>query len=138
LTTTTTQPPDDYFSIEVVPSIPAGTALFEGKPFYRVQYEAVSAVNLPTAVFVHRRSGSPPNHNDQFVRIAGPKDLIELPTNVADADGYIRLSTADFLIESITLLKETDTIIKLNLQQLVSGLKALSSLNPQSSFVIES
>ena len=132
---TTTEPP---YALTVDVEQPTGTEIFRGRAYYRLKFSVTSAQSMPTEVFVHIRSTINGDIHDEFQSVAGPLDLVQIPSGSQDTNGYHRLAHIDMLIESITLAEETISVIKQNLQDLVSGLLQLDQLTLTETFTVES
>ena len=122
-----------------------GPELFRGRAYYRLRFECTTTTGgLPPQIFVHQQTSVPVAgnggvgvHND-FINVAGPLDLTNIPADTPDAQGYLRLSTADLLIETVNLSKQTVDAIKQSVLELVNGLIDLDDLETTDEFTIVS
>lgn len=122
-----------------------GPELFRGRAYYRLRFECLSTGGgLPREIFVHQQTSVPVAgnggvgvHND-FINVAGPLDLTNIPADTPDAQGYLRLATADLLIETVNLSKQTVDSIKTSVLELVNGLIDLDDLEVVDEFTIVS
>ena len=142
---TTTNAATPAYSINIEVSTPSsGTEIFRGRAYYRLRFEAVSSTGgLPLEVFVHRRISHPlPDDQvriqDDLVSVAGPLDLVNISTDIPNDDGYIRLSHADLLIESVNLAGAVVDEIRNALTELLDGLRRLDIIEVTDAFTIES
>lgn len=116
--------------------------IFRGRAYYRVRFEVVNtSENMPREIFVHQLNPSPSpkctthTHNE-FIAVAGPLDLVNIPVGAPNVNYYHRLSTADLLIESVSLVEVTVNSIRESVQQLVDGLRQLDNLKQTTNMII--
>ena len=122
-----------------------GPELFRGRAYYRLRFECLSTSGgLPREIFVHQQTSVPVAgnggvgvHND-FINVAGPLDLTNIPADTPDAQGYLRLATADLLIETVFLTRQTVDSVKTSVLELVNGLIDLDDLEVVDEFTIVS
>jgi len=122
-----------------------GPELFRGRAYYRLRFECLSTGGgLPREIFVHQQTSVPVAsnggvgvHND-FINVAGPLDLTNIPAYEPDEQGYLRLAHADLLIETVNLTRQTVNSIQTSVMELVNGLVDLDDLEAFEEFTIVS
>jgi len=100
---------------------------------YILDLEVTAATDMPKEIFVWQsKVGFGDTDIDQFINIASPNDLEEVPPNVPGADEdnpFFRTSRLQFTFRSMVELEETWGYIKDDVQGLVDALKSVENLN---------
>jgi hypothetical protein len=115
-------------SLRVAVLTPPDVEYFRGVAGYRVRFEVIEAVGMPTHIFVHRVS----RHDEtmhEFHGTAGPHDLVALPDASPGIGGEkFRKDHADFLITSIASYEQVVSYVNEGLGNLVTSLVKLQQL----------
>lgn len=142
---TTTSASTPTYSLDIEVSKPTdGTEIFRGRAYYRLRLEVVNAYGgVPAEVFVHQQTISTSlteevTTHDDFISVAGPLDLVNIPVGSLDANNFHRLSHVDLMIESVTLADQVIDLIRQALVELLDGLRRLDNLEVTDSFTVGS
>jgi hypothetical protein len=91
---------------------------------------------MPKEVFVFQHGTAPPpeageDPTDEFVCLADPVDLEEVPPNTPDLDNdmpYFRLAEVTLYYRSVAELEDAQTLIAEDLQRLVDSINTLETM----------
>ena len=108
----------------------------EGLFSYDLKVEVLAATDMPEEIFIFQRCVEPAESvntqpTDQFVCLADPVDLQEVPVNVPDPANempYYRTKEVLLRFRDMTTLTETKDLIAQDVQLLVDSLKAAATL----------
>ena len=109
----------------------------EGLFSYDLRVVAVNAVDMPKEIFIFQRNVAPAESandqpTDQFVCLADPVDMQEVPVNAPDLANempYYRSAEVLLRFRDMTTLGETKDLIDQDIQILVDSLKAAASMD---------
>lgn len=100
---------------------------------YILDLEVTAATDMPKEIFVWQSKVTfGTSQINQFINIASPNDLEEVPPNQPGADEdnpFFRTNTLQFTFRSMVELEETWEYIKEDIQGLVDALKSVANLN---------
>lgn len=118
------------YEVKIQVSTPGDPEAFFGRSYYRVHLLVTDATNLPQEIFVHQRVAGWQGSHDEFIGVAGPLDLVNIPEQVPVEGGKFRKAEVDLLIESVSLANQTVKTIQRSVQHLLRGLRQLETLTP--------
>lgn len=123
-------------SLRVTVEHPSDVAYFRDKAGYRVKLRVVEAEGIQPELFVHRVAAED-DCLDEFYSVAGPYDLVALPTQRPERAGEKFLKPeADFLITSVNCYDDTIRFITDSLRVLARSVTKLQTLSQAPDIII--